>query len=61
MKKEKLNISDLKIQSFVTSLSDAEKETIAGGSTFATGVPCKAFSQYHSFCHTCEFVCDVEQ
>ncbi len=61
MKKQKLNISDLKVQSFVTSLTDEEKETLAGGSVFPTGAPCKVASQWHSFCHTCEFVCDIEQ
>jgi hypothetical protein len=39
-KKMKLNLEDIKIQSFVTSLSKNQKEKVMGGDTFACTPRC---------------------
>lgn len=58
-KKLKLQITDLKIQSFITNVGKEETRDLKGGATLVNLCgPNGTVSQYHSFCRTCEFVCD---
>jgi len=60
-KKIKLEIKDLKVQSFVTNINPEEKKDLKGGAMETLKDLCNGgtLSQYHSFCHTCEFQCGI--
>ena len=40
MKKEKLKLANLKVQSFVTDMNEGEKQTIKGGNPFSNPAFC---------------------